>query len=289
MQEISYHFKFPYITHVQFETFVYVAILFFIITSYRNADTTNEELRGGMERYYFENRDLRFLLDLLADSSGISSSLRVLALFDQEFNNSFKPGDIKFTEGPCYKRKGKRNVAIGEGNLLEQEEQDVYDLTVTFEHARALNGVFSHMKDISLIYTIELIQDTQKIYVIPVQIESQKKYANGDLGVAEKGDIEATGLALIDKTGASTMGSQSNQVKELETIEPLRYLSVSKEYAIRVNTIVNGKTLAYTTEWIAKKFKWIFFLHCRVKSKLCIEIFHFGQNSKLCPGFSVII
>ena len=224
--------------------FFHIALLFYVPTSYLNANKTNEKALGNLHRYYYDNKDLRLLLDLLAESAGPATSLRVLALFDKELNKSFKSGDITFIEAPMYhKRKTLKNVAMGDGNLFEQKEEDVYDLKVGFEHAPALNGIFSHMKDMSFLYTIELFPPTQKTSVIPVIIGRKTKYISDNADVEEKGDTDGTGIALKEKTSSSSV------VKELENLEPLKDLEVFKEYSIRVNTIVNGKTLAYNTEW----------------------------------------
>ena len=177
----------------------------------------------------------------------------MLALFDKELNNSFKPADIKFPDEPKYhKRKSSKNIATDDGSILQQREEDVYDLQITFQHAPAINGVFSHMKDISLMYTVELFPPTPKTSVIPVIIGNHKKCANNDLELGEKENTDGTHLALNEKTSDWQYPaiSEATPVKtELENIEPLKDLQIPQEYWIRVNTRVNGKTLAYRTEW----------------------------------------
>ena len=42
--------------------------------------------------------------------------------------------------------------------------------------------------------------------------------------------------------------SESSKIKEFECLEKITNLEISKEYTIRVNTIINGKTLGYKTE-----------------------------------------
>ena len=205
-------------------------------TRYRQASKKDGRPLNDLCKYYYGNPDLRLLLNLLAESSGTETSLRVLALFDRELNNSFKPEDIKFQFQKQHSRLSSTNV-VREKNCQKtfiQKEIEVYDVKVTFKHAPARNGIISHMKeiqrDIQFMYTIELSPATKTTYVIPVIID-RPKFANDQ-------------LSIEDKEGTT----KSNLVKELEHIAPLRDLEFSKEYSVRVNTIVNGKTLAYRTE-----------------------------------------
>ncbi len=46
---------------------------------------SEEALLGDLHSVYYRNRDLKLLLDLLAESSGIAPSIRVMSLFDRGF------------------------------------------------------------------------------------------------------------------------------------------------------------------------------------------------------------
>ena len=54
------------------------------------------ELLGEMNEIYYENFDLRLLLDLLAATTGLSTPLRVMALLDRNFSNNYKPQIVNF-------------------------------------------------------------------------------------------------------------------------------------------------------------------------------------------------
>ena len=56
---------------------------------------SDEELLGDLYNVYYNNRDLRLLLDLLATSSGIAASFRIMALFDKNLRIKTVPGDLK--------------------------------------------------------------------------------------------------------------------------------------------------------------------------------------------------
>ena len=49
---------------------------------------TDEELFGDLYNIFYNNRDLRLLLDLLATSSGVDPAISVMALFDKEIQIS---------------------------------------------------------------------------------------------------------------------------------------------------------------------------------------------------------
>ena len=52
----------------------------------RSANTNSQ-----LEDFYFNNRDVRLLLNLLSDSQGLASPLRCLALIDQSFHDDLSP------------------------------------------------------------------------------------------------------------------------------------------------------------------------------------------------------
>ena len=46
-------------------------------------EKTAKELLGGFYEIYYNNKDLRLLLDLLATSSGVAPAISVMTLFDK--------------------------------------------------------------------------------------------------------------------------------------------------------------------------------------------------------------
>ena len=63
-------------------------------------DTSSKQLLGELHEIYYENRDLRLLLDLLAKSSGLAPPLRVMALLDQQFQKQCKPVILSAERSP---------------------------------------------------------------------------------------------------------------------------------------------------------------------------------------------
>ena len=106
-------------------------------------------------------------------------------------------------------------IRLKKKSITEAKEQDenVYEILVSFENAPAIGCVLKHMKEDAkktLIYTIELFPRTQnsEIQKIPVAFGEKEKTAIKDIFLAEISDF-------------------------------------SKEYTVRVNTMVNGKMLAF--------------------------------------------
>ena len=211
--------------------------------SYRAANPDSGCVKGGLERYYYNSKDLRLLLDLLAESSGAAASLRVISQFDTEFNLSFNPGDVKLTkidQDPIFSSK---NI-IGEGDdPFEQTKIDAYGVKVNFEHAPAYTGIYKHMKNLAYMYTIEVLEKTgdttKKIQVIPIAIDNNASSDKENLGSKKQINNDGTDIPLISGT---------SPVLEMESVEPITNLDMSKEYIIRVNTMINGKTLGYKIE-----------------------------------------
>ena len=180
-----------------------------------------------MTKYYYNNVDLRLLLNLLAESHGPAICLRVLALFDTDFNEELIVPDINFPTFPpkIRKRQSSKNVAFENEKMVKQEEVEIYNLDVSFEEAPARKGILMYMTNISFMYTIELFPPTKRTCVIPIPVVKE----NEPKSAFKSEDIHLTKLDNIKH-------------KLLEDLE------VSKEYTIRVNTIVDGHTLGFRTE-----------------------------------------
>ena len=177
-------------------------------------------------------------MDLLAESNGPATSLRVLSLFDTEFNESFRPKDIVLKKVKQYERQSSSNVVLDGDDMFEPQKVDVYDLKISFKNASAKDTILKEMKNLTFMYTIEVFPPTSKTSVIPVTCEEEENKRNiAPVDLAEKGDNDITnGMPLKEKEGANCKD------------DVIEALDVSKEYQIRVNTILNGKPVASTME-----------------------------------------
>ena len=215
---------------------------------------TDQELVGDLDTYYYNNRDLKLLLDLLAEASGIDTSLRVLVLFDNEFSQKFKVGNLDISLVRYHKRKSSEvNFANYEEDTMtgHEEEQKVYDVSVEFEVAPAACDIISKFPNyVTYLYMVEIEPPTARSYVIPV--------LPGDYGTMPQ-EVE-TAIQVQQSDGGNNMGNTIEmEESNRKSLMPIRMkqvlfeLEIAKEYLVHVSTIVNGRILARRTERIMPK------------------------------------
>ena len=71
-------------------------VLFFSLSGLSKPVITNHNFLA----VYFDHRhkDLKLLLNLLAETSGLPESFRILTLFDKKFQSLWKPQNLRFEE-----------------------------------------------------------------------------------------------------------------------------------------------------------------------------------------------
>ena len=215
----------------------------------RGKDTliSEEDLLGDLYNVYYNNKDLKLLLDLLAESSGVATSLRVLALFDKNLRFKSEPSNLKVSTVSFHD-------AIEDSEEKEDENKhQVYDVDVEFEEARAVKELFSKIKSwrgkqsASWVYTVEIAPPTKRSSI--KHVRSGQSYADivaGRYGGNDAG-IEMQPLTTIQNVSPEHKAKESRMKVALFDLEP------TKEYVIRVCTIVNGKTISRRTEKIKPK------------------------------------
>ena len=135
-----------------------------------NSTTEYTVIFGELDKYYYNNRDLHLLLDLLANTSGVETSLCVLALFDNTLGEKCKPGDLKFTKPYYHERETETNIANEDGVTEMVDKTKVYDIGLMFADCPAMNELFSLMKNVICIYTVEVLPPTASFSVEPVKV-----------------------------------------------------------------------------------------------------------------------
>ena len=221
--------------------------LFHPTISYREdmlkTDKTDEALLRGLDNYYYNNKDLRLLLDLLSERSGYAASLRVLALFDKELSLKFKPGDLDISFKDFRQRKAEINIWNQEGKITQEEnESKTYDINVKFLAAPAMDEIISRIKTITSVtcmYTVEILPPTPRSSVKPVTVDNIM--AQDDIN-----DMREEG-----KGGTEAIKLTTSTSKLLNVV--LEGLDTSTEYCICVSTVVNGRSLAQRSERIKPK------------------------------------
>ena len=210
---------------------------------------SDEELLGDLYNVYYNNRDLKLLLDLLATSSGIATSLRVLALFDKNLRFKSEPSDLKVSLVNYHdSTEGHDNIASEEGGADEDPgKHRVYDVDVEFGDAKAIKELFSQIKKVACIYTVEIQPPTTRSSIKAVKVG--QSYADVVKGQNTSNDVgvEMQPLTTIQNVTPEHHAKSSKMRVSLYDLEP------TKEYSIRVCTIVNGKTISRKTEKIKPK------------------------------------
>ena len=98
----------------------------------------DQDIIGDLHDVYYKNSDLKLLLDLLAASSGIAISIRILCLFDKNLRKMSKVGNLKI-------------------NQRTTENEDNVDICVEFEDPFAIKNIFSKLNNTVCIYTAEVL------------------------------------------------------------------------------------------------------------------------------------
>ena len=205
-----------------------VAPLYDAIARYvhETVENNKEASFSGLKQYFFGNPDVRMLLNLLTESKGLASALRVLALFDENFYEDLKVPDIYFPNLPpkIEKRVCSKNVvSISKDNVELLQEEDRYDLDVRFNHAPANKTLFKRFAKMSFYYTIEIAPQTENTSIIALKnVNNLKNFERQNSMKLMKEDDVAENV--------------------LEDLDP------TKEYTVTVKTIANGVPLAFRTE-----------------------------------------
>ena len=98
---------------------------------------SHHELQWGLYSVYYNNKDTKLLLDLLASSSGIAPCLKLLCLFDKNLKQNVKVRNLSAT--------------------LQDPDSDGYrDVVVKFENPKAVEEIFSHIPKSLCTYAVEI-------------------------------------------------------------------------------------------------------------------------------------
>ena len=98
---------------------------------------TDQELFGDLYDLYYNNRDLKLLLDLLATSSGVAPCLRLLCLFDKKMREMAEVNQLNVTS-------------------VQKEGSGRLDAVIKFEDPTIIKDVFYKIADVTCTYTVEI-------------------------------------------------------------------------------------------------------------------------------------
>ena len=106
-------------------------------------DPSDKEILGDLYDLYYNNRDLKLLLDLLAEGSGIAPCLRLLCLFDRHLRKLTEVTNLNITKH-------------------ENAERDRTEAVVKFDDPPALKNIFAKIH-VKCIYTVEISPTIPKV------------------------------------------------------------------------------------------------------------------------------
>ena len=110
---------------------------------------SDKELLGELYNIYYNNSDLKLLLDLLAESSGVAPSLRIMTLFDKEFRAKCQPTEFRCAQ--CFP-VWKLIFFLLIVNFFYSVEQDGSSVTVSFGESPTIQHIFAKMPKVRRIF-----------------------------------------------------------------------------------------------------------------------------------------
>ena len=201
-----------------------------------------KEAWDQLNNYYYQQKDLRLLLNLLAETSGAFIPLRILALFDEKIHKLFEVRQIRVT---IKKSEQKQD----DHTQTKEDDLKGYELVLSFKRPLATNGMLKRMKrfmDVDCEYLTELFPS------IPTLQKSTKLRKNVELGEKMEDVIKIP--LTNEKVSLKTFDIVTHSFEELKA-ENKKKREAGKEEntktrTIRINTIVGGKALSYQTAQI---------------------------------------
>lgn len=176
---------------------------------------SDKELLGDLYDIYYNNRDLRLLLDLLATSSGVAPAISVMTLFDKGFREAIRP-------------KIKQIVTSRVLGIVEVQFQ---------EPKTGVRACLSNLPGVHLMYVAEIIPPAA------TAVEAfESKFI--DEGNDNKGFVAVEG-----KSEALEFGLLRGNIQRA-CFEGLRK---DVDYSVKVSTVVNGKTISEVCEDIIEE------------------------------------
>ena len=201
-----------------------------------------KEAWDQLNNYYYQQKDLRLLLNLLAETSGVFIPLRIMALFDEKIHKLFEVRQIRVT---IKKSEQKQD----DHTQTKEDDLKGYELVLSFKRPLATNGMLKRMKrfmDVDCEYLTEIFPS------IPTLQKSTKLRKNVELGEKMEDVIKIP--LTNEKVSLKTFDIVTHSFEELKA-ENKKKREAGKEEntktrTIRINTIVGGKALSYQTAQI---------------------------------------
>jgi len=179
-------------------------------------DKTDEELMGDLYDIYYNNVDLRLLLELLTTSSGVAPAIAMMTLFDKGFRDAMKP-------------KIKHIVASRELGIAEVQFQ---------EPKSGVRACLADLPGVHLMYVAEIIPPAN------TAVEAfESKYVM-------EGGVENGSFSHLDEAKKDVeMGKLRGPIQRA----CFEGLKKNVDYSMKISTVVNGRTISEVCEDIEEE------------------------------------
>lgn len=179
-------------------------------------DKSDKELVGDLYDIYYNNVDLRLLLELLTTSSGVAPAIAIMTLFDKGFRDAMKP-------------KIKQMVASRELGIVEVQFQ---------EPKSGVRACLADLPGVHLMYVAEIIPPAA------TAVEAfESKYVL-------EGGVENGSFSHIDEAKKDVeLGKRRSHIQRA----CFEGLKKNVDYSMKISTVVNGRTISEVCEDIEEE------------------------------------
>jgi len=179
-------------------------------------EKTDKELMGDLYDIYYNNVDLRLLLELLTTSSGVAPAIAMMTLFDKGFRDSMKP-------------KIKQMVASRELGIVEVQFQ---------EPKSGVRACLADLPGVHLMYVAEIIPPAS------TAVEAfESKYVM-------EGGIENGSFSQLEEAKKDVETGKLRGHIQRACFEGLKK---NVDYSMKISTVVNGRTISEVCEDIEEE------------------------------------
>jgi len=170
-------------------------------------DKSDADMLGDLYDIYYNNVDLRLLLELLTTSSGVAPAIAMMTLFDKGFRTAMKP-------------KIKQLVASRELGIVEVQFQ---------EPKSGVRACLADLPGVHLMYVAEIIPPAA------TAVEAfESKYVL-------EGGVENGSFSHIDEAKKDIeLGKRRSHVQRA----CFEGLKKNVDYSMKISTVVNGRTIS---------------------------------------------
>merc|ERR1719323_2634797 len=186
---------------------------------------------------YFDRRhkDLKLLLNLLAETSGLPESFRILTLFDKKFQTLWKPQNLRFEE---YETVIPNNKIKSHSIIVRWNDAPIghflanYDSSLSFEYTIDINpGPSTELGLKSVLFKNDL-----------------DDICNGNTIRVTAKESDAESFSLLEKGTPNIARRSSLEKKQKYEVSFENITQQEDEYTVTISTELNGRTVTQTVE-----------------------------------------